>query len=732
MEKLTRELGLFEALTIGVGTMICAGIFVLPGIAAYKAGPGAIFSFAICAFVSLFIALCMAELATGMPQAGGGYLYVTRAFGPFIGTVVGCTLWLSLSFAAAFYMMGFGEYIHSFVPSLSPRVLAIIMSVLLIAINYVGTKETTTLQNVIVTLMVIILVGFGLRGLFSVSVDNYRPFTPYGWSSIFTVSALLFVTFCGFAEITAVGEEIKNPQKNIPIALIGSVVIVTFIYLFVMTIIIGLRRYDQLNSTTIFIELARHLIGRFGAIAVVVGGIFATVSSANASIMSASRINFAMGRDKLIPEWLNKVHPHFITPYRSIITTGVLILAMLFTSKLELLAEVAGFLSLILYALVCLACVIMRRANVEWYRPSFRVPLADALSITGFISCLFVMRYMQPIVLAVGLMAILFSFLWYYFYVRKSTQLEGISRILFIERVLTPMVKKGEQVILQEELKKPRVAKYKILVPLANPASERYLSDIAFSLCNHNEGQIDLLHVMPIPEQLVLDHGRNHLQKLKEKKEFELEEVITQLPTDGIKVEPHVVVAHNITSSIMATIETGEYNLVLFGWAGRITRSNLSHRIVYLISKYVNTHVLVLDYKKFNSIKKIFIPYGTGPHSHLGLQLAHRIAQSKGSQLTVAQSVLPGTNLALIEQKRINLERILEKEGIQHAEAKIIVRQSIVDMIVEESVNHDLILMGASNDWIFKQRLFGTITDDVANKAACSVLMVRSSSKRSK
>ncbi|MGA1825175.1 MAG: universal stress protein, partial [bacterium] len=352
------------------------------------------------------------------------------------------------------------------------------------------------------------------------------------------------------------------------------------------------------------------------------------------------------------------------------------------------------------------------------------------VSVFGFFSCLFVIRYMEPIVLVVGFGAILFSFIWYYFYVRKNTQIEGVSRVVFIRKLLTPMVKKGEEMILQEKQRRPGYAQYKILVPLANPASERYLSDIAISLCKKDEGQIDLMHVMPIPQQMVLDHGRNHLQKLKEKKELELKEAIKNLPADGIRIEQHVVVAHNITSSLMATIETGEYDLVLFGWAGRITRSNLSHRIVYLISKYVNTHVLVLDYKQLTAIKRIFIPYGTGPHSHLGLQLANRIAQSKGSSLTVAQSVLPGTNLALIEQKRINLDRVLAKEGIK-AEVKIKVRESIIDMIVEESESHDLILMGASNDWIFKQRLFGTITDEVANKAACSVLMVRSSSKRS-
>ena len=138
--KLARDLGLGAALSIGIGTMVCAGIFVLPGIAAAAAGPIVVLSFGLCGLVAVLIALCMSELATAMPQAGGGYLFIVRAFGPMLGTVMGWCLWLSLIFASAFYMVGFGIYMADILP-ISHVWLALIMTGLLTGLNFIGAKE---------------------------------------------------------------------------------------------------------------------------------------------------------------------------------------------------------------------------------------------------------------------------------------------------------------------------------------------------------------------------------------------------------------------------------------------------------------------------------------------------------------------------------------------------------------------------------------------------------------
>ena len=154
--KLTRELGLGAAMSIGIGTMICAGIFVLPGIAAAKAGPIVVIAFALCGFVAVLIALCMSELSTGMPLAGGGYLFIARAFGPMMGNVMGWCLWLSLIFASAFYMIGFGYYVADVLP-ISHVWLALVMTGLLTGLNFIGAKETGRTQTIIVVILFVLL-----------------------------------------------------------------------------------------------------------------------------------------------------------------------------------------------------------------------------------------------------------------------------------------------------------------------------------------------------------------------------------------------------------------------------------------------------------------------------------------------------------------------------------------------------------------------------------------------
>ncbi|MDP6178857.1 MAG: APC family permease, partial [Desulfatiglandales bacterium] len=297
--RLARELGLGSAMSIGIGTMICAGIFVLPGIAASKAGPMVVFSFALCGLVSVLIALCMSELATGMPFAGGGYLFVLRAFGPLLGAVIGWSLWLSLIFASAFYMIGFGYYIGDLL-NIPPLLLALIMTSLLISLNYFGTKETGETQNFMVAGLLFVLLLFFFRAVFDVDMNNLRPLVPpeIGIKGFLAIMPVLFITYLGFAEIAAISEEIRNPAKNLPIALVGSVVVVTLVYILVEFCIVGLLRYDasMMTSETVLMELARQLMGNMGYSLVLLGGILATVSSANASIMAASRISFAMGR----------------------------------------------------------------------------------------------------------------------------------------------------------------------------------------------------------------------------------------------------------------------------------------------------------------------------------------------------------------------------------------------------------------------------------------------------
>ena len=325
--RLLRQLGFWEALTIGVGTMIGAGIFLLSGVAVALTGPAAIFSYVAAGIVCVITAASAAELATGMPTSGGDYYFVSRSLGPAFGAISGVGIWLSLTFAISFYLFGLGEYLAQFMP-LTPFWGAFAGGVLLTALNVFGAKESGRTQVVVVLALLVILGVFSVVAAFHIEADNYVPFYPFGTAPIASTTALVFVSFLGFVKIAAVAEEIKEPSKNLPRTLIGSVALVTLLYVLIVLVIAGIfpqRTIGQVRDP--LTAAARAIMGGFGGAVIIFAGLLATLSSANASIMAASRINLAMARDRMVPKWLSAIHPRRLTPYRAITLTGVLALA---------------------------------------------------------------------------------------------------------------------------------------------------------------------------------------------------------------------------------------------------------------------------------------------------------------------------------------------------------------------------------------------------------------------
>lgn len=735
--RLARELGLGAAMSVGVGVMICAGIFVLPGIAASKAGPVVIFAFSLCGLVAVLIATCMAELSTGMPLAGGGYLFVVRAFGPLLGAVMGWCLWLSLVFASAFYMVGFGYYVAD-VLGISPVILALTVTALLTGLNYIGAKETGGTQNVIVAGLLVILLFFFLRAVFAVDIENLRPLVPpeIGFSGFLTVTPVLFITFLGFAEIAAISEEIKNPGRNLPLALVGSVIVVTLIYCAVEFCVVGMLAYNDptMASETVLMELARTLMGRTGHVLVLLGGILATVSSANASIMAASRISFAMGRDHLMPDWFNQIHLRFRTPYRSIAATGglTLILLVILGSRLELLAEVAAFLSLLLYALTCLACMVMRHAGPDWYRPTFRTPAYPIVPILGLLGCIFVIVITSRPTLLIGFAIISATLIWYILFLRGRTQLVGASNMLWHRKVIEPLIARAENYMTAR-----REAFPVILVPMANPQTERSLLKVGAALAREHRARLHLVHVLSVPTQTPLEAGRMEFEEMRHQKETLLDVALRRAADQGVRAWGNALIAHNVPSAILSVADMEGPDLILMGWHGEV-RSPRTHRTnVANVLRVANCNVLVLKDNGLNEVRRILVPVGSGPHSKLGLRVAHELAKEWGASITaMAVQVGRGYSASRSDFDRESLQFFqgLAEEFVRDAlteagvtaEVQAVIDTDVDQAIINASANQDLIIIGASNNWFLRQWLFGSIPDRVANRASASVLMVRS------
>jgi len=419
--------------------MIGAGIFVFPGLAGAEVGTAATASFAVGGVIALLVALPTSELATAMPKSGGGYYFISRGLGTLPGTVVGLSLWLGLVFATAFYLVGLGFYaLDAFAevgirigasPGLIVSVLAVAFGVAFTVLNVTGTENAAKLQNGIVALLLSMLVaflGFGLLEVFGfVEADTPPGEAVDVWAvgPIMSVAALVFTSYLGFAQVATVAGEMKNPGRNLPLAMIGSVVIVTVMY--VLTILVATDVFDQAAleaaGETAMVEVGRELLGTEGALVIIVGGLLATMSSANASILSTSRAIYGVSKDALLPKWATRINLKYGTPHVALGMAGGPVIVLAATRQVELLAEVASFLHLIMYGLICVALLAIRRDEPEWYDPDVRVPGGPVIPALGAIASFGLIGFMSRISQIVGIAVMIATAGWYFYYARDVT-----------------------------------------------------------------------------------------------------------------------------------------------------------------------------------------------------------------------------------------------------------------------------------------------------------------------
>jgi amino acid transporter/nucleotide-binding universal stress UspA family protein len=744
-QELRRELGFWIALTIGAGTMIGAGIFLLSGVAITLAGPAAVFSYIIAGIICIITAASAAELATGMPTSGGDYFFVSRSLGPAFGAISGIGIWLSLTFAISFYLFGLGEYLHSFLP-ISPLWGAVIGGIALTALNVIGAKESGSTQMVVVLVLIGILVVFIIAAAFNIDPRNWIPFFPNGTEPILATTALVFISFLGFVKIAAVSEEIKDPSKNLPRALIGSVALVTMLYILIVLVLSGFFTQEEIAQTTTPLTVAaEQMFGRVGAAVLIFAGLLATLSSANASIMAASRINLAMSRDQMVPKWLSEIHRKRLTPYRAILLTGALGLLFLAIDSLESLAEIASVLQLYSYAALNIGVVILRGAAPDWYKPSFRLPGSPYLPIFAALGCVIIILFSGLLAQAIILLLIIVSLLWYFFYgrlrvdiryglplFRKHWQEEG-WRLLFkapekhVPVPVTPLIPAVRRINSDT----PR----RVIVALANPKHRTDLLRMARYLATGAEqpGQVYGMHLVKVPIQTPLRVARS---RFAEKPSIErdianLEGVRThqslnERPVAETKLTAVTDVAHDVFGSLIAETSVRQADLLLMGWQGDFNVSQIYNSPVQRIITGCPADVGVFKDRGLEDIRSILIPWGGGPHAQLGLEFAARIGQATGARIDVLRVVQPHIDL---EAEREALEESAQPylRSHEHTRCHVVPNESFPDglMAFLDESEPDLIIIGASHEWRVRSFLFGSIPDLVADYAKCSVLMVR-------
>ena len=417
---LKRALGPVNLVTLGVGAIIGAGIFVLTGTAAAQfAGPAVVLSFVIAGIACVFAGLCYAELAALLPIAGSAYTYGYATLGELVAWIIGWALVLEYSFGAATVAVGWSGYVtgllrffgialpfdptpkghlalFGFSIPVQCDLFAMAAIIVIAAILIVGIRESANFNSAAVMVKVsVVLIFIGLAvgyafGHWSAMTANWHPFIPrnlgafgeFGWSGVMRGAGVVFFAYIGFDAISTTAQEAKNPQRDMPLGILGSLVICTVLYILVAGLLTGIKNYTLLNTAAPVADGAAVIGARWGVLLVDLGAIAGLASVTLVMLMGQSRVLYAMAQDGLLWPWVGKLHPRFRTPYLATLAVGGLVAFLAAFFPIVFLAKLVSLGTLLAFAIVCLGVWVLRVRRPELARP-FRTPWVPLVPILG-------------------------------------------------------------------------------------------------------------------------------------------------------------------------------------------------------------------------------------------------------------------------------------------------------------------------------------------------------------
>ncbi len=406
MLELKRDLGVWGAAGIGIGAIIGTGIFVLLGVAAGLAGPSVIFSFIIAGITALLTGLSSAELSSSITEEGGSYIYTTKAFGKFPGFVIGWIKSFDYIVGSSAVSIGFASYFTYFLhlPPIPSTIITIatVWPIILMFLNIKGMKEASGANTGLVVLKVSALIVFIITGVYYLilkgNLSNYYPFFPNGVNGMLSGAAIIFFAFIGFNTITMVAEEVKEPQENVPRAVLISFAVCTLLYIGVSLVAVGLVNWQVLGQSTAPLETALGLAtNNFWILEfVAISALFATTSVILSSIIGGSRALFSMARQEVLPKVFSKISGNGI-PIITVIISGISIalIVVVASGNLDALASIFNFGTLLTFAFINLSLLQLRRTKPDVKR-GFKVPFYPLTPILGLASCVGLAFYLSP------------------------------------------------------------------------------------------------------------------------------------------------------------------------------------------------------------------------------------------------------------------------------------------------------------------------------------------------
>ena len=709
---LSRDLGLVSALAIGTGTMIAAGIFTLSGLAVGYVGSAAIASFLLAAVVAAFTALTYCEFTSIYPFSGEGYLYARKTFPPLLAYLVGWCILLGYASSCAFYIASLSSYFNEFIWHVAiPALPGLVFLAALTLLNMKGTKESGTFQVVVTAAKIVLLIWFISGGLDSLDTAVLTERFSRDLPLIASTSALVFITFFGFSAIAASAGEVINPTKTIPRAIFISMIVVTVLYTLVVLVVVmaDLNEYTEAAMGV----AARAFLGPIGGAVIVGGAIFSMISASNASILAGSRVALAMSQLRHLPRLFGRISARTHTPFVALLAVGGAIAVFALWLPLESLAHFANLVLLLALCFVNAALIVHRRRFPDIERP-FRVPLVPLVPALGIAANIYLILqiplqgHLQPIVLAVlAIAAGLFAYAAW-----RGTRFD-------VPDAAGP----GSRVVALRA--SPRTAPFRILLPVYNPGTAQPLVRLAASIAKPRDGEITLLRVVQVPDQLPPELARAAIEA-----EDDMLEGLQALEGElGVPITTEVRVGHNVGRAILEARREDRSHLIILGWKGFTTTARqILGEVTDDVVRLARADIMLVRFGPERVVpRRILLPSAGGVHARKAQGYALAMTGGDGGELTLAAVVPAGAPEGRREEQeeRLVAERAELPEGVAVG-ARVIAGQGVVEGIVGVAGEYDAVMVGASGDSFSSRILFGTIPERVAREAPGTVMVLKS------
>lgn len=432
--SLKKVLGAFELTMLGVGAIIGTGIFVLTGIAAANySGPALMLSFVISGLACAFAALCYAELSAMIPIAGSAYTFGYVGLGELWAWLIGWDLILEYAVAVSAVAIGWSGYIVNLLTTVGIKLPAAYVNApgveggmvnlpamlviwFICGLLILGVKESTKLNNILVIIKLSVVLLFIALGIGHVKPENWHPFMPYGWNGVFSGAAIVFFAYIGFDAVSTAAEEVKDPQRDLPMGILGSLLICTVLYIVVSAILTGMVPYIEFKNTAAPVAYALAKVGiNWGSALVSIGAVCGISSVLLVMSFGTTRLFFSLSRDGLLPKVFGEVHPKYGTPVKSTLLVAVICSVVAGFFPIGKVAELVNMGTLAAFCIVGASLMVLRKKQPNLKRP-FVCPMVPLVPILAILFCLFLILQLPTFTKMAFVIWISIGFVVYFLY----------------------------------------------------------------------------------------------------------------------------------------------------------------------------------------------------------------------------------------------------------------------------------------------------------------------------